>query len=68
LGDFFVYWQTVFFGSFLKITELAQILGILFSTRQVMYWLRQKMGQATFGAIFFQNSSGHPGMRYKQAT
>jgi hypothetical protein len=48
-------------GRFLKIAEASQILGLLFSTTQVMYelnltknWRGHTLGE------FFADSSGHP--------
>jgi hypothetical protein len=49
-------------GNVLKITEGAQIFGILkgfFSTEKVVLIL-SKMGLATFLGDFVTNSSGHP--------
>jgi hypothetical protein len=47
--------------SFLKITEVAQIIGQLFSNVGKCYGLiLTKMGWAAFWAIFFSNASGHP--------
>jgi hypothetical protein len=39
-------------GSFMKITEIAQFLGLLFSTVKVVQKFGQKMCWATFWAIF----------------
>jgi hypothetical protein len=49
LGDYVYAWS-----SLLKITELAQIFGLLLSKSY------KKMGRATFRKIFFTNSSGRP--------
>jgi hypothetical protein len=43
---------------FLKITEVAQILGASFSTLHTI--MTKKMDWATFWAIFVTTSSGHP--------
>jgi hypothetical protein len=37
IGRIFAYWAIVFFGAFLKITEVAQIFVLLFTKLQVMY-------------------------------
>jgi hypothetical protein len=44
-------------GSFWKITQSGQIVGNLSSTKLML----TKINLATFWAIFFTNSSGHPG-------
>jgi hypothetical protein len=41
-------------SSFLKITELAQLRLIRFSTDKVMYYFRQNMGWATYWATSSQ--------------
>jgi hypothetical protein len=43
-------------GSFLKITQETKLFGYFFSAKLIV----TKMGWATFWAIFFTNSSGHP--------
>jgi hypothetical protein len=47
-------------GRFLKMTKVAQIVVPLLSTAQVMHTFLHEMGWATFLAIFFKKSSGHP--------
>jgi hypothetical protein len=49
-------------GSFLKITEVAQIFELPFYTDIPMYCCISfdEVGWATFWAIFSANSSGHP--------
>jgi hypothetical protein len=47
-------------GSFSKIIEEAHFLLLLFAIKGVNKFI-QKMGLATFWAIFCTNSSGHPG-------
>jgi hypothetical protein len=39
----------------MKIAEIVQIFGLLFSAEKVMHKFRQKMCWATFWAIFSQN-------------
>jgi hypothetical protein len=53
LGEFSHIVRLLSLDRFVKITEAAQILGLLFSTRQVMYSCRQN-------GDFFSHSSGHP--------
>jgi hypothetical protein len=45
---------------FLKITEEAKIIGLLFSTVQDVYQFSQNMGLGYILGNFFTNSSGHP--------
>jgi hypothetical protein len=47
--------------NFVKITEVAQIIGLLFSWVKVDYSFSHKMDWATFWATFSKKSSGHPG-------
>jgi hypothetical protein len=37
LGEFFAHWVFVYFGNFLKITEVPNIFGMLCSTVKFMY-------------------------------
>jgi hypothetical protein len=46
----------------MKITEVVHIFGLLFDKVKVMHYL-SKMYWATFWAIFFTNSPGHPACR-----
>jgi hypothetical protein len=48
------------FGSFLEITEVAQIFGILSYTYSKSYVLILKNGLGNILGGFFTNSSGHP--------
>jgi hypothetical protein len=49
-------------GCGLKITEVAHIFGLLFSTATAVYKFLLKNGWATFWATFSHTySSGHPG-------
>jgi hypothetical protein len=47
-------------GRFLKITKVARIFGLLLPTDEVVQYFYQKLSGATFWAIFFKHSSGHP--------
>jgi hypothetical protein len=49
----------VYFWQFFLITEVAQILGLLFSMEKGMHYFWQKMGWATT-LVKITNSSGHP--------
>jgi hypothetical protein len=53
-------WVIVYIWAVFSITEVARVLGVLFSTIKVMYHFCPKMGWATTWAIFLQ-TSGHPG-------
>jgi hypothetical protein len=55
-------------GSVLKITGVAQIYGLVFSTIPVVNYLGQKLaGQCMYIlGDFFTNSSGHPGCGHGQ--
>jgi hypothetical protein len=41
-------------------TEIAQIIGLHFSTVKVFYWFSQKNGLGYIVSDFFTNASGHP--------
>jgi hypothetical protein len=57
LGEFSPLGQLLNF----KNTKVAQFFGSAFSTEKVLYiFILTKTGWATFWAIFFTNSSGHP--------
>jgi hypothetical protein len=59
IGRFFTYGKIDnFWAVFLEITEVAQIIGPLFPRYNLCFNLDQKMGWASFWAIFFTNSSG----------
>jgi hypothetical protein len=47
-------------GSFLKITEVAQIFGYFFRSISYALILTKTIGWATLWAAFFTNSPGHP--------
>jgi hypothetical protein len=49
-----------YFGHFLKITQVAILFVLLFSTEKVMYRFLLKMPWAKLWVIFFTSSSGHP--------
>jgi hypothetical protein len=49
-------------GSFLKITEVAQILGCLFRSWGYALILAQKRVGLRFGLLFQKISSGHPAL------
>jgi hypothetical protein len=52
IGRIFAYRVIIFLGIIVKITKGAQNSGRLFSTEKVLYSFWQKMGLATFWAIF----------------
>jgi hypothetical protein len=61
LGEFFTIGRLFSLERILKIAEVAQILGVPFSTRQVLYVLNLiKIGLGYTLCDFFTNSSGHP--------
>jgi hypothetical protein len=60
IGLIFAYKATVYFCSFVKITEIAHIIGLFFPMVKVMYLFSEEMDRATFCA------SGHPGPEPKQ--
>jgi hypothetical protein len=64
LGEFSpTYWASTL-GSFFEKREVAQILGLLFSTVRVMFqYLRKNLGYIL--GNFFTNSSGHPCLQEK---
>jgi hypothetical protein len=63
LGEFSPYGRWFTLGSLSKIAELALMFGLLDSAeKNDAYVLKQEMGWATFWAIFFANSSGHPAL------
>jgi hypothetical protein len=45
----------------LKITEIAKILRYFFHVKNYAFW--QKMGKATFWAVFLTNATGHTAPR-----
>jgi hypothetical protein len=47
-------------GGFSKITELAQIFGLLFPQRSSYVFILAKNGLGYILGDFFTNSSGHP--------
>jgi hypothetical protein len=47
IGPIFAYWAIAVFGQFLKITDVAQILGLIFSTK------------LTYVLILTKNGMGH---------
>jgi hypothetical protein len=60
----FAFWVNVYLVSFCKITEVAQIFRLLFtSTSYVLIWGKNGLGKI-FGEIF-TNSSGRPGTEYQ---
>jgi hypothetical protein len=48
------------FGQFSKTDRNSPDFGVPFLTVKVLREFRQKMGRASFGAIFLTNSSFHP--------
>jgi hypothetical protein len=44
-------------GIFVKMTEMAQIIGLFFSAVKVVNWFSQKMDFATSWATLFKNAS-----------
>jgi hypothetical protein len=60
LGEFSTIGRLFALGSCLKMTEVAQILGLLVSSQQVTesFFSKNRLGHI-LGA-FFINSSGHP--------
>jgi hypothetical protein len=50
---------TVYLGSFLQITEIAQIIGLLISTKNYIL-IMTKNGLGYILGDFFTNVSGHP--------
>jgi hypothetical protein len=54
IGEFLLNGSLYTFGSYIKISEMAQIPRLLFSTVKVMHKFGQKMCWATFWAIFSQ--------------
>jgi hypothetical protein len=61
LGEFSPIGSLFTLGCFMKSTEIAQIVCLLFSTVKVMHIFLPELFLATFWAIFFTDSSGHPG-------
>jgi hypothetical protein len=51
IGRIFAYWVIVYFGMFL-IAEVAYKVWLLFSAEKVIHYICQKLGWATFWAIF----------------
>jgi hypothetical protein len=51
-GEISPFRQLFISDMFLKITKVAQILELLFSSVKIMHWFRRKNGWAKFGAIF----------------
>jgi hypothetical protein len=62
LGDISPYRRVFTLASFLKITEVAHIVGLLFSRSRLCFNFWQERGWATF---FFTYSSGHPDHNYE---
>jgi hypothetical protein len=60
IGRIFAYWAILFFGQFFLTTEEAQFFGKLFSLVKNIVLFLTKTAQATFWAMFFSNSTGHP--------
>lgn len=54
MGRMFDLWVIVYIWAVFSITEVARVLGVLFSTIKVMYHFCPKMGWATTWAIFLQ--------------
>jgi hypothetical protein len=55
IGRIFDQWVNFLrWAVFLKITEVSQIFGLLFTTVPVVYYSGQKIGWATFWATFSQ--------------
>jgi hypothetical protein len=52
IGRIFAKWDIIFFGQFSKLTETAQIFGLLLFSEKNVYLFWQKMGTAAFWAIF----------------
>jgi hypothetical protein len=57
IGRFFASWAVIYFGQYFEM--LFQ--GCLFHGKSYVLIWAQKTGWATLWAIFFTNSSGHPG-------
>jgi hypothetical protein len=58
LGEFSPVGRLITLVIFVKMTEIAQIIGLHFSTVKVAYWFSQKNGFIV--GYFFTNASGHP--------
>jgi hypothetical protein len=63
LGEFSPVGRLFSLGSFLKITEEAQMVGLLFFYGKILTLILTKKGWASFCTIFSTNNSGHPGLR-----
>jgi hypothetical protein len=62
LGEFSPIVRLFYLGSLLKLSKVAQILGLCITTVQVTYVLiLTKNGLGYILVDFFINSSGHPG-------
>jgi hypothetical protein len=59
-GEFSPFGRLFSLGRFSKITQLAQISGLLFSTVKIINF-DKKNGPGYILGDFFTNSSGHPG-------
>jgi hypothetical protein len=62
IGRIFAQWAIIYFGQFLKITEVAHILCCKY--KGCINFV-QKTVWATFWAIFIETSSGHPVRRIR---
>jgi uncharacterized membrane protein len=65
IGRIFAYigfWRLFSLARLLKMTEVAEIIGILISTVTVVHQFRHKNWLGCILGDFFTNSSGHPGL------
>jgi hypothetical protein len=66
LGEFLPVGRPFYLGSFVKITEIAQLMGVLFHDKCcVLIFTRNGFGYIL--GDFFTNASGHPGPGFKIA-